>query len=160
MKSSFFVVADRGNLKAFRVEKVPAERPPRLKLVREISFVDAHTRIVEMNTDLAGGFPAGGAPQNGKGGGNGRHQNSIAEKHYDIELDRRTVRQLAESIRQLVKEEKASAWSFAAPAALKNAILQELSAEEKKSLSEAVAGDFVNVTPGELLGHFSHVRAA
>lgn len=113
-----------------------------------------------MNTDLAGGFPAGGAPQNGKGGGNGRHQNSIAEKHYDIELDRRTVRQLAESIRQLVKEEKASAWSFAAPAALKNAILQELSADEKKSLSEAVAGDFVNVAPGELLGHFSQVRAA
>src|SRR5437016_5144839 len=97
MKSSFLIVADRGNLKAFRVEKVPADRPPRLQLIQALSFADAHAKISEVNTDMAGSFPVGAGPS-GNGGGNGRHQNSISEKHYEIEGNRRTARQLAEVI--------------------------------------------------------------
>jgi len=159
MKSSFFIVADRGNLKAFRVEKVPTDHPPRMQLVQAFSFVDAHMKVSEINTDLAGGYPAGGGAPNGKGGGM-RHQNSIAEKHYSIEFDRRSAKQLAETIAELLKQEQPGTWSFAAPAEIREAVLGQLSPELRKSLAECIARDLVNVPPGELLEHFTAVKAA
>src|SRR5688572_23873030 len=58
MKSSFFIVANRGNLKAYRAEKVPADRPPRMQLVQAITLPDAHFKPTDIFTDEAGGFPA------------------------------------------------------------------------------------------------------
>jgi hypothetical protein len=40
MNSYFFIVADRGNLKAYRAEEAPAGRSPRVKLVEAISLVE------------------------------------------------------------------------------------------------------------------------
>ena len=73
MKSSFIIVADRGNLKAFRVEKVPNGRPPRMQLVQAFTLTAPHLKISEINTDLAGRFPAG----SGSAAAQGRHQNAI-----------------------------------------------------------------------------------
>ena len=56
MKSSFLIVTDRGNLKAYRVEKAAAERPPRLHLVQSIALAEAHAKTGEVNTDSAGRF--------------------------------------------------------------------------------------------------------
>jgi hypothetical protein len=160
MKSSFFIVADRGNLKAFRAEKVPADRPPRLQLVRALNFTEGSSRILDLNTDQDGRFPVGGGAAGGKGGGNGRHQNSTAERHYDIELDKRAARQVAQEITDLLREERPGAWSFAAPSEFKNAILDALSAEDRRTLAEVVPSDLVHVPTNEIVGHFTQVRAA
>lgn len=160
MKSSFVIVADRGELKAFRVEKTAADRPPRLALVRAMEFADAHAKIGDIHTDLPGRFPRGGGNFDGAGGASGRHQNSTAERHYNVEFDRRTARQLGQIIAELLQENQVEAWSFAAPAELKNMILNELEPENLKSMAEFVPSDLVHVTPDELLGHFSQVRAS
>jgi hypothetical protein len=160
MKCSFFIVADRGELKAFRVEKVPADRPPRLEMVRAMDFVDAHAKIGEINTDLAGRFPSGGGNFNGKGGASGRHQNSTSERHYNVEFDRRAARQLGHIIGELLQENHVDSWSFAAPAELKSMIFNELHPDNVKTMAEFVPCDLVHVTHDELLDHFTHVRAA
>lgn len=160
MKSSFFIVADRGSLKAFRAEKVTPERPLRLQLVQSLDFKDGYTQVGQSLEDQAGGFPVGAGPQSGQGGGNGRHQNSASEKHYEIEYDRRAARQLADRISDLLRTEHPSAWSFAAPGELKNAILDQLGAEEKSTLAESLSRDLVRTNVSELLSHFSQVRAA
>lgn len=160
MKSSFFIVADRGNLKAYRAEKTPADRGPRLQLVQALSFLQPHSKISEVNTDMAGSFPVGAGPASGSGGGNGRHQNSISEKHYDIEFDRRSVKELAGHISTLLKNERPAGWSFAAPAELKDAVIEHLSPEYRNSLVESLSRDLVNIEQSALLGHFSEVRAA
>ncbi len=154
MKSSFLVIADRGNLKAFRVEKVTAGRPLRLHLVQSLSLTDAHTKISEKNTDLAGRFPVGGGPSSGRGGGM-RHQNSTSEKHYEIESDKRSAKHLAAEITTILRAEQPTAWSFAAPADINHAILDELDPALRKSLGENLPLDLVHSDPGELLERFT-----
>jgi hypothetical protein len=156
MKSSFIIVADRGNLKAFRVEKVPNGRPPRLHLVQAFTITDAHMKISEMNTDLAGRFPVGSTPAQSQG----RHQNSIAEQHLDIEIDRRIVRQLADHIDTILKHEKPDFWSFAAPSAINRAVLSEVDQALAKGLTDNLQADLVNIAPGAILDHFEAARAA
>ena len=160
MKSSFFIIADRGNLKAYRAEKTAADRGPRMQLVRAMNFAEAQSRMREINEDADGAFPVGAGPANGSGGGNGRHQNSAAEKHHDLELDRRAVKQLAETINELLQEQHPDAWSFAAPAEIKEAVLQHVSPDQRKKLAESLPLNLVHVKDADLLGHFSEVRAA
>jgi hypothetical protein len=150
MKSSFLIVVDRGNLKAFRVEKVPADRPPRVQLVQAISLADAHAKISEVNTDMAGRFPAG----------NSAHANGSGDRHYEIEGTRRCARQLAELITNILQEQHAENWAFAAPAEINQAVLDLLGAGLRKQVVENVQRDLVNLSPNDLLGHFNNVKAA
>jgi len=158
MKSTFFIVADRGHFKAFRAEKSGGERPAHLQLVTSFDLADGYTKLNEKIEDNAGRFPVGAGPASGSGGGNGRHQNSISEKHYEIEYSRRIAKDLAGRIGKLLREEKPAAWAFAAPGPVKNAVLEELDANDRKTLAESVSADLVKVDPSELAGHFTSLR--
>ncbi|RYD72098.1 MAG: hypothetical protein EOP84_23760 [Verrucomicrobiaceae bacterium] len=157
MKSSFIIVADRGNLKAYRVEKVPNDRPPRVQLVQAFTLTGAHMKISEINTDMAGRFPQGSTP----GQSQGRHQNAIAEQHnLPLEIDKRLVKQLAEHITTVLKQEQPGSWAFAAPAMINKAVVSELDPSLAKLLGDNIQSDLVNVEPSHLLEHFQGVRAA
>lgn len=156
MKSSFLIVADRGNLKAFRIEPVPNNRPPRLQLVQALTLTDAHTKVSDRNTDMAGRFPQGSAP----GQSQGRHQNAIAEQHLDIEIDRRIVKQLAGHISNILEAEQPESWCFAAPSTINSAVLDELGGNFKNRVAENITADLVNIDTSSLLNHFPSVKAA
>ncbi len=145
MKSSFLIVTDRGNLKAYRVEKAAAERPPRLHLVQAISLAEAHARTGEVNTDSAGRFPG---------------MNATGDRHYELENDRRSVKHLAEQITSLLREHHPDHWSFAAPAEINQSVLDHLDAGLRKQVVQNVQRDLVKLSPGDLLEHFTAVRAA
>ena len=156
MNSNFFIVADRGNLKAYRARKTPAGRPPRAELVEAISLVAAHLSENERFTDDAGAFPA----QTGSGSGQTVQANSIGERHYEIEETRRSVKQLAKHIAGILHREKPERWSFAAPAEIQDAVLAELEPRLSSQVSERVARDLANIPPQQVLEHFSAVCAA
>ena len=69
--TSLIIVADRGEIKAYRVKKTP-NRGANLQLVQALDLTDAHGRYGDKLTDQAGRFPVSD--------GNGRHANSIAER--------------------------------------------------------------------------------
>lgn len=150
MKSSFFIVADRGNLKAFRAEKVPADRPPRLQLVQAFTLTDAHMKIAEKHTDMAGAFPSG----------TGGFQNSHAERHYNVESDRRAAKQLAAHIHSILTQEQPGWWSFAAPSDIHSTVVDQLDPQWRAKIAEHVDSDLVNTPETQLLRHFSEVRAS
>jgi hypothetical protein len=54
--SSLVIVTDRGELKAYRVNETPT-RGPSLQLVQAFNITDAHGRLVDKLSDLAGRFP-------------------------------------------------------------------------------------------------------
>ena len=54
--SSLIIVTDRGSLKAYRVNETPT-RGPSLQLVQAFNITDAHGRLVDKVSDLAGRFP-------------------------------------------------------------------------------------------------------
>jgi hypothetical protein len=149
--SSLIIVTDRGSLKAYRVDETPT-RGPSLKLVQAFDVTDAHGRLVDKVTDLAGRFPV-------SDGSGGRHANSIAERtQLDTETDRRIHKQLADQIAKIVQSEGGEGWSFAAPASIHAAIVDLLPARVRDRIVEHVKSDLVKTEAAKLPEHFRSLR--
>ena len=131
-------------------------RPRRMELVEGITLAEAHLSVSERFTDGAGSFPT----QTGAGPRQTVQGNSIAERHYDIEDDRRSAKQLAKHINEILHREKPSSWSFAAPAEIQQAVLAEVEPALRDQLLERLPRDLVNVPADQLLEHFSNAGAA
>src|SRR5205814_8034412 len=103
--TSLIIVADRGSLKAYRGDETPT-RGPSLKLIQAFNVTDAHGKLVDKVTDLAGRYAAND--------GSGMQQASIAETKLETETERRINKQLADQITKIAKSDGVEGWSFAA----------------------------------------------
>jgi Protein required for attachment to host cells len=149
--SSLIIVTDRGSLKAYRVDDTPT-RGPSLKLVQAFNVTDAHGRLVDKVTDLAGRFPV-------SDGAGGRHANSIAERtQLETETDRRIHKQLADQIAKIVESDGVEGWSFAAPASIHAAIVDLLPRKVRDRIVEHVKSDLVKTEPSKLPAHFRSLQ--
>ena len=149
--SSLIIVTDRGSLKAYRVDETPT-RGPSLQLVQAFNITDAHGKLVDKVSDLAGRFPVGD-------GAGGRHANSIAERtQLETETDRRIHKQLADQIVKIVQSDVVEGWSFAAPASIHAAIVDLLPASVRDRIVEHVKSDLVKTESSKLPAHFRSLR--
>src|SRR5213079_2920684 len=149
--SSLIIVTDRGSLKAYRVNETPT-RGPSLQLVQAFDITDAHGRLVDKVSDLAGRFPV-------SDGVGGRHANSIAERtQLEIETDRRIHKELADQIVKIVSSNGKEGWSFAAPAEIHAAIVDLLPAAVRERIVEHVKSDLVKVEPAKLISRFRSLQ--
>src|SRR5438045_9764912 len=140
--SSLIIVTDRGSLKAYRVEETPT-RGPSLQLVQALNITDAHGKLIDKVSDLAGRFPV-------SDGAGGRHANSIAERtQLETETDRRIHKQLADQIVKIVQSDGVEGWSFAAPASIHAAIVDLLPANVRDRIVEHVKSDLVKTRSEE-----------
>jgi hypothetical protein len=147
--TSLIIVTDRGTLKAYKVNATPT-RGPSLQLVQAFDTTDAHGHYQDKFTDQAGAFPSGSAPG---------QINSIAERAgIETENDRRIVKQLADSIADVVQREGKDGWSFAAPASIHSAVVEQLPAEIRNRIVEHVKSDLVKIEPAKLPGHFRSLQ--
>jgi hypothetical protein len=148
--TSLVVVADRGGVKAYRVDETP-NRGASLQLVQAFDITDAHGRYDDKLTDQAGRFPVSD--------GNGRHANSIAERTaLETETDRRICKQLAEQIAEVVKRERAEGWSFAAPASIHGTVADLLPPGIRNRVVEHVKSDLLKIEPAKLASHFRSLQ--
>ena len=150
--SSLVIVTDRGSLKAYRVNETPT-RGPSLQLVQAFDITDAHGKLFDKVTDLAGRFPVT------DGAGAHRGAASIAERtQLENETDRRIYKQLADQIAKIVSENGAEGWSFAAPSEIHSAIVDLLPGRVRDRIVEHVKSDLVKVEPAKLPNHFRSLR--
>ena len=153
--ASLIITADRGSLKAYKVNETP-NRGPSLQLVQAVDFTDAHGRYQDKYTDQAGRFPVG---DGGGAAGSGRHQNAITEQQgIETETDRRIFRQLAESIADIVQTEGSEGWSFAAPASIHTAVVDLLPRAVRERIVEHVKSDLVKIEVAQLPSHFRSLQ--
>jgi hypothetical protein len=146
--SSLIIVADRGSLKAYKVNDTPT-RGPSLKLVQAFDITDGHGRMGDKLSDIAGRFSVGA----------GQHMSSVAERtQMDTEVDRRIYKQLADEIGKVVKSDGAVGWSFAAPAAIHGAIVELMSSGVRDRIVEHVKSDLVKIEPAKLHTHFRSLQ--
>ena len=149
--SSIIIVTDRGSLKAYRVNETPT-RGPSLQLVQAFNITDAHGKLVDKVSDLAGRFPV-------SGGVGGRHANSIAERtQLEAETDRRIHKELADQIVKIVKNDGVEGWSFAAPASIHAAIVDLLPTAVRDRIVEHVKSDLVKTDSSKLPTHFRSLQ--
>jgi hypothetical protein len=150
--SSLIIVTDRGSLKAYQVNETPT-RGPSLQLVQAFDITDAHGRLVDKVTDLAGRFPVtnGAGPHRGAG--------SIAERtQLATETDRRIQKELADQITKIVSLNGKEGWSFAAPSEIHAAIVDLLPPAVRDRIVEHVKSDLVKTEPSKLPAHFRSLR--
>ncbi|MES2568606.1 MAG: host attachment protein [Verrucomicrobiota bacterium] len=157
MKSEFLIVADRGNVKAYRIENLIAKGLPRVRvqLVQAFALVDAHYRIGETVSDQAGAFPMSEGI-----GSHARHPSSAGERHLELERDRRLIKEIATHVTEILKREKPGYWAFAAPSEIHHAVLNELAPPVRELIDESIYADLVNIPASELLSHIPKNRAA
>jgi hypothetical protein len=150
--TSLVIVTDRGSLKAYRVIETPT-RGPSLQLMQAFNIIDAHGRLVDKLSDLAGRFPVT------EGAGAHRGPASIAERtQLASEIDRRIQKELADQITQLVSQNEKEGWSFAAPAEIHAAIVDFLPSAVRQRIIEHVKSDLVKVEPARLINHFRSLQ--
>ncbi len=150
--SSLIIVTDRGSLKAYRVNETPT-RGPSLQLVQAFNITDAHGRLVDKVSDLAGRFPV----TNGAGAHRGAA--SIAERtQLEAETDRRIQKELADQIVKIVSLNGKEGWSFAAPAEIHSAIVDLLPPAVRNRIVEHVKSDLVKTEPAKLSAHFRSLQ--
>ena len=150
--SSLIIVTDRGGLKAYQVNETPT-RGPSLQLVQAFNITDAHGRLVDKVSDLAGRFPVinGAGTHHGPG--------SIAERtHLATEMDRRIHKELADQITKIVSLDGKKGWSFAAPAEIHGAIVDLLPPAVRDRIVEHVKSDLVKVEPAKLVSRFRSLQ--
>ena len=150
--TSLVIVTDRGSLKAYRVTETPT-RGPSLQLVQAFNITDAHGKLVDKLSDVAGRFPVT------EGAGAHRGPASIAERsQLTSEIDRRIQKELADQITQIVSRNGKEGWSFAAPAEIHAAIVGSLPSAVRQRIVEHVKSDLVKVEPARLISHFRSLR--
>jgi len=145
---SFIILADRGHLRAYAVDRSASS--PALRLIDSADFAEGLQKISEQVTDRSGRFPI-----NGSGG----HANSAAESmKLEAELEMRTFRKAAERITSLLREHRPNAWAFAAPSEINGEILDGLDPALRERLAQNLSRDLINVPAGEVQGHFARAE--
>ena len=150
-QTSLVIVADRGSLKAYQVNETPT-RGPSLKLMQAFDITDAHGKMIDKVTDLAGRFPVT------ETAGSHRGQASIAESKLENETARRINKELADQITKIINGSGKEGWSFAAPAEIHSAIVDLLPGGVRDRIIEHVKSDLVKVEPAKLGSHFRSLR--
>ena len=146
------IVTDRGSLKAYRVNETPT-RGPSLQLVQALNITDAHGRLIDKVSDLAGRFPIA------EGAGAHRGPAATAERTQLVtEMDRRIQKDLADQIAKIVSENGKEGWSFAAPAEIHSAIVDLLPPAVRQRIVEHVKSDLVKVEPARLISYFRSLQ--
>ena len=148
--TSLIVVADRGTFKAYRVDETPT-RGPSLHLIQAFNITDAHGKMIDKVTDLAGRY--------GVADGAGIHHGaSTADSKLETETDRRIYKQLADQIVKIIERRGKEGWSFAAPAEIHSAIVDLLPGNVRDRIVEHVKSDLVKTEPTKLPEHFRSLR--
>jgi hypothetical protein len=149
MKNKWLLVADLGSFKAYRVEASRFTRHPRLELMEAFDNADAHERLVDKVSDLAGRFPKGAGPN----GANGAM--SQGERHnIELEHRKRLARRLVERLNTLMRRDDFESCYFAASKEINHQILDELPSQLRAKIEKNLPADLTKIDKSQLLGHF------
>jgi hypothetical protein len=149
MKNTLVLVTDLGGFKAYRLENNQPISSPRLELLEEYKDAEAHRRLVEQVSDLAGRFPRRTGSASAAGA------MSDGERH-NIELERRKrgVRKLAGRLDSLMQNPEIEQCYLAASREIMNPLLEELSPGARSKIGMNIPADLMKASKVELLRQF------
>ncbi len=149
MKNTLVVVADLGRFKAFRLDDNHLNRAPRLELLEQFDNPQAHGKLVDRVSNLAGRFPRRTATANGAGA------MSDGERHnIELEARRRLVRQLARRLNELARPKEIECCLLAASREINHQLVEELEPQVRAKIQKNVPADLTKLERTEILRHF------
>lgn len=149
MKNTLLVVADLGGFKAFKLENHnPIQRSPRLEFVEEFKNADAHGRLIDRVSDLSGRFPRGTGLKAGGAMSDGERHN------IELETRKRLVRQLAQRLNALARDEKIERCFLAASREINHPLIEALEPTVRAKVAKNVPADLMKVERADILRYF------
>lgn len=145
MKNTVIVVTDLGSFKAYRLDQTPVKKTPRLELIEEFVTVDAHSKMSEKLTDMAG---RNRSPSSTMAAPMGDRHN------VELEMKRRLIKQLAERINKFLRNGDIDECHLAASREINHQLLDELDRPARAKIARNVQGDLTKIDKAELLDHF------
>jgi hypothetical protein len=145
MKDKLIIVVDLGLVRAYRIDLTP-QGTRRLEKVQEIVLEEAHIRLKDRVTDLAGRH---------RGSTQKNRSAPMADDHnLKLEEKRRLIRKIAGRITDLIEHNAKNGCWLAAPKEINPQILNELPPAVRKRIEKSVPCDFTKLSPPEVLEHF------
>jgi hypothetical protein len=146
MRSKLIIVTDLGLLRACRLETT-LNRKSRLELLEEVVLEDAHQRVVEKATDLAGRHVSPTA----------RHWGAPMTDDHNLRLEikRRLIKQIAKHIQRLVNTSGTESCCLAAHKEINHLIVDALPKTVRARIETNLARDLVKAPRKELLAIFA-----
>ena len=132
--SSLIIVADRGSLRAYRVQETPT-RGPHLELVQAFEVTDVMNAPTMRHTTPMSNWP-----------------------QMEAEMERRACKELATEIAKIVELNSGECWSFAAPESIYAKIVDLLPSEIRERIVEHVESDLVKLPAKALPSHFRSLQ--
>src|SRR6266404_1910097 len=151
MNNKLVVVTDLGSFKAYKLETNSQHSLPRLELIEEFNLVDAHGKMMEHLTDLAGRYHA---PVMGK------WATPWGERHnIELEKKRRLVKQVAHALTDLLRREAVDGCYLAAGKEINHQILAELPRQVRARIEKIVPCDLTKAEKADVLRHFDILKS-
>ena len=138
------VATDLGTFKAYRLLHTHLHTP-RLEVIEQVEFVDAHGKLGDKQTDQAGRYKV---PTQDMAMSYGERQK------IELELRRRLIKQAAEQLRSVVANREVETCYFAASSEINDQILDEAGPEVRRKIEKNLGCNLANAEKGELLRHF------
>jgi hypothetical protein len=149
MKQTLIILADLGNFKAYQWDGAQFQSTPRLELIEASVAVDAHSKRANTLTVLEGRSAKGGSNSAMAGrASDGEQHNMQNEKR------RRSVRQMAEHIDDLVRRKGVDRCFLAAPHEIHRQLLDEISPDARRRMEKSLPLDLTMLDKSELIRHF------
>ena len=145
MKDKLIIVVDLGLVKAYRVDLTP-QRTPRLQQLEQVVLNEAHSRLKDRVSDLAG--------RQGSRTQTGSSAPKADDRSLKLEAKRRLIRQIASRITDLIQQNAKNGCWLAAPKEINLQILGELPPATRERIQKTVPCDFTKLSPAEILEHF------
>lgn len=147
MAEKFIITADRAHLRIYRYSQAPGQFTPSIQPVNALDFPEGKRSYSENDTDFAGRFQ----------GSKGRPAGMSIDERLPMqeEQERRIADELASQIAAFMEKRPNSTWDLAAPASLRNELIEALPDSVQRRLDQVVSKDLVNVPPAELRAHFA-----
>jgi hypothetical protein len=131
---SLVIVADRGSLRAYRVEETPT-RGPHLELVQAFEVTDVMNAVSTRHTTPLTDWP-----------------------QLEAEMNRRICKELAAEIAKIVERSPGEGWSLAAPASIYAKVVEHLPPKIQERIVEHVESDLVKLPAAALKSHFRSLQ--
>jgi hypothetical protein len=132
--ASLIIVADRGSLRAYRVEQTPT-RGPHLRLVQAFEVTDVMNAASTRHTTPMTDWP-----------------------QLEAEMDRQICKELATEVAKIVERNPGEGWSLAAPGSIHAAVVDRLPPEIRERIVEHLKSDLVKIEPAKLPEYFRSLQ--
>lgn len=144
LENTIIIVADLGELKAFKVEEHEGTVRNEMKishsleLINNEAFINGRKKLGQVVSDSSGNF---------KGG-------TLEDHNAKTDRENRTIKDIAHDIDMIVKEIQPKQVFLAFPKEHNHELTDKLSQETKAVLVKNVASDLVKTNKEKLLSHF------